>query len=126
MDKKEDEMKERLDDLTDIIKKVYLPLMQNRPDQRLHMDQFVRNVYNSMEQAYGNITIVVPNLPDKSNAELQQDDAFIDDLIATVEQWTLTIKETLQRESERQPDKTSASGQTEYWRQRGATFNTLF
>jgi hypothetical protein len=95
MDKKEDEMKERLDDLTDIIKKVYLPLMQNRPDQRLHMDQFVRNVYNSMEQAYGNITIVVPNLPDKSNAELQQDEAFIEDLIATVEQWTLTIKETL-------------------------------
>lgn len=84
MDKKEDEMKERLDDLTDIIKKVYLPLMQNRPDQRLHMDQFVRNVYNSMEQAYGNITIVVPNLPDKSNAELQQDEAFIEDLIHTV------------------------------------------
>ena len=67
MDKKEDEMKERLDDLTEIIKKVYLPLMQNRQDQRLHMDQFVRNVYNSMEQAYGNITIVVPNLPDNVN-----------------------------------------------------------
>lgn len=32
----------------------------------------------------------------------------------------------MQRESERQPDRTSASGQTEYWRQRGATFNTLY
>jgi hypothetical protein len=63
-----------------------------------------------MEQAYGNITIVVPNLPDKSNEELQQDDNLIEELIATVENWTLTIKETLQRESERQPDKTSASG----------------
>jgi hypothetical protein len=30
MEKKDDEMKERCDDLTDIIKKVYLPLMQNR------------------------------------------------------------------------------------------------
>jgi hypothetical protein len=71
MENKDDEMKERLDDLTDIIKKVYLPLMQKRQDQRLQMDQFVRNVYNSMEQAYGNITIVVPDLPDKSNEELQ-------------------------------------------------------
>lgn len=51
----------------------------------MHMDKFVRDVGNSMEQAYGNITIVVPNLPDKSNAELQQDDAFIEDLISTVE-----------------------------------------
>lgn len=88
MDKKEDEMKDRLDDLTDIIKKVYLPLMQNRQDQRLQMDQFVRNVNNSMEQAYGNITIVVPDLPDKSDAELQNDPGLIDELISTVENWT--------------------------------------
>lgn len=126
MDKKEDEMKVMLDDLTDIIKKVYLPLMDSRPDQRLHMDQFVRGVYNSMEQAYGNITIEVPELPDKSNEELQNDKVLIAKLINTVEQWTVTIKETVDRENQRQPDKTSASGQTEYWRQRGATFNTLY
>lgn len=77
-------MKDRLDDLTDIIKKVYLPLMQNRQDQRLQMDQFVRNVHNSMEQAYGNITIDVPPLPDKSEAELQNDPALIEELISTV------------------------------------------
>jgi hypothetical protein len=85
MENKDDEMKERLDDLTDIIKKVYLPLMQKRQDQRLQMDQFVRNVYNSMEQAYGNITIVVPDLPDKSNEELQQDSGLVEELISTVE-----------------------------------------
>lgn len=39
MEKKDDEMKEMLGDLTDIIKKVYLPLMdQTRADQRLQMD----------------------------------------------------------------------------------------
>lgn len=32
MEKKPDEMKERLDDLTDIIKKIYLPLMEGRAD----------------------------------------------------------------------------------------------
>ena len=84
MEKKEDEMKVMLDDLTDIIKKVYLPLMDSRPDQRLHMDQFVRGVYNSMEQAYGNITIEVPELPDKSNEELQNDKVLIAKLINTV------------------------------------------
>jgi hypothetical protein len=126
MDKKDDEMREMLDDLTDIIKKVYLPLMRNRQDQRLHMEQFVRHSNNSMEQAYGNVTIVVPELPDKSNEEIQQNQVLINQLIDSVESWTVTIKDTVQREAERQPDRTSATGQTEYWRQRNATFNTLY
>ena len=34
--KKDDEMKERLNDLTNMIKNVYLPLLDaNKPDQRL-------------------------------------------------------------------------------------------
>jgi hypothetical protein len=88
MEKKPDEMKERLDDLTDIIKKIYLPLMEGRADQRLQMDGFVRKVSNSMEQAYGNITIVVPELPDRDTEELCNDKALMADLIQTVEGWT--------------------------------------
>ena len=61
---KEDEMKDRLDELTDMINRVYLPLTEGKPDQRLHMDKFVRQVKISLQQAYGNITIQVPDLPE--------------------------------------------------------------
>lgn len=46
---KEDEMKDRLDELTDMINRVYLPLCESKPDQRLHMDKFVRQVKISMQ-----------------------------------------------------------------------------
>lgn len=37
-----------------------------------------------MEQAYGNITIVVPELPDRDTEELCNDKALMADLIQTV------------------------------------------
>jgi hypothetical protein len=61
---KEDYMKDRLDELTDMINRVYLPLTEGKPDQRLHMEKFVRQVKISLQQAYGNITIQVPDLPE--------------------------------------------------------------
>jgi len=61
-------MKERLDELTNMINRVYLPFFptDSKPDQRLQMEKFVRQVKMSMQQAYGNITIQVPELPDQS------------------------------------------------------------
>jgi hypothetical protein len=58
-------MKDRLDELTDMIRKVYLPLMEGKPDSRLQMEKFVKQVFISLQQAYGNITIRIPELPDK-------------------------------------------------------------
>jgi hypothetical protein len=39
----------------------------------------------SMQQAYGNITIQVPDLPDKSTEELCNDRALIETLFETIE-----------------------------------------
>lgn len=49
------------------------------------------------------------------------------ELIATVEQWTATIKETIEREEIKRKNKVceSAYKEAEYWRSRAATFNTL-
>ena len=41
---KDDEMKERLGELTDMITHVYLPLMQTKADTRLQLEKFVRQV----------------------------------------------------------------------------------
>jgi len=126
MQTKTDEMKDRLDELTDMIRKVYLPLMEGKPDSRLQMEKFVKQVFISLQQAYGNITIKIPPLPDKQSEDLCNDRGLIEELIETIEQWTATIKETIERENQRPKDTQSAQGETEYWRQRAATFNTLY
>ena len=41
---KPDDMKMRLTGLTNIIQKVYLPLMDDRPESRISMDKFVKTV----------------------------------------------------------------------------------
>jgi len=45
---KEDDTKVRLTGLTNIIGKVYLPLMEGRQETRLNMEKFVRQVTISM------------------------------------------------------------------------------
>lgn len=58
MDAKEgDETKERLEILSDMIRCVYLPLMESKSDSKIAMEKFVKSVKTSMQQAYGNITI---------------------------------------------------------------------
>lgn len=65
-------------------------------------------------------------MPDKQSEDLCSDRGLIEELIETIEQWTATIKETIERENQRPKDTQSAQGETEYWRQRAATFNTLY
>ena len=82
----DDEMRGRLDELTSMINQVYLPFFpaDSKPDQRLQMEKFVRQVKMSLQQAYGNITIQVPELPEKSTEELCNDRALIETLIETI------------------------------------------
>ena len=80
-----DDTKERLNTLTSMIKQVYLPLMNERLDSKIIMDKFVKQVSISMQQAYGNITINVPDLPENASTEqLCKDKDLIEVLINTV------------------------------------------
>jgi hypothetical protein len=68
-----------------MIKQVYLPLMNERQDSKITMDKFVKQVSISMQQAYGNITITVPDLPENASTEqLCKDKDLIENLINTV------------------------------------------
>lgn len=70
----------------------------------------------------------MPELPsDVPHHELANDPDLVNELILTVEQWTQTIKETVEREDQKGRNRIteSASKETEYWRSRAATFNTL-
>lgn len=130
MDSKDsDETKERLEVLSDMIRYVYLPLMQDKQknDSKTAMERFVKSVKTSIQQAYGNITIEVPELPEKLSVEqICNDERIISVLMTTIDNWTSTIKETMDKENQRTKESKSATGETEYWRARNATFNTLY
>lgn len=79
-----DETKERLEILSDMIRSVYLPLMESKTDSKIAMDKFVKSVKTSMQQAYGNITIYVPNLPEASIDELCANKPLIEELMVTI------------------------------------------
>jgi hypothetical protein len=101
--------------------------MESKTEQKLFMDKFVRQISISIQQAYGNVTIKVPNIPANIQAEdIQNDEALIKEFSSSIEDWTNTIKETIQKEKERKKEMNTATGETEYWRQRSATFNTLY
>lgn len=88
MDSKDtDETRERLEVLSDMIRYVYLPLMQdkNKTDSKTAMERFVKSVKTSIQQAYGNITIEVPELPDGMQTEkICRDDRIISVLMTTI------------------------------------------
>ena len=51
-----------------------MPFMQQRADQqsdiKMQMDKFIRQIQTSLQQAYGNVTIDTPEVPDKPPDEL--------------------------------------------------------
>jgi hypothetical protein len=58
--------------------------MDSKPDTRLQMEKFVKQVGISMQQAYGNVTIQVPELPDLKEEEICNNKDLIEDLINTL------------------------------------------
>jgi len=69
----------------------------------------------------------VPDLPEgMGTAELCQQTALIESLMRTIDEWTQTIKETMDKENQRKKESKTAQGETEYWRARNASFNTLY
>ena len=46
---KDDDIKNRLNELTDIVRMVYLPLMDTKPDTRLQLEKFVKQVGISLQ-----------------------------------------------------------------------------
>jgi len=65
---KEDQMLRKIDSLQKIITNVYLPWMEDKPETRLHLEKFVKQISNTKQQAYGTVTIEMPDI-DTTNKE---------------------------------------------------------
>ena len=57
-----------------MIRHVYLPLMENRLETRLHMEKFQKQINISLQQAYGTVTIRVLMVPsNKDDEDIKRD-----------------------------------------------------
>ncbi len=57
-----------------MIRHVYLPLMENRLETRLHMEKFQKQINISLQQAYGTVTVRVPMVPsNKDDDDIKRD-----------------------------------------------------
>jgi len=63
-----------------MIRHVYLPLMENRHEIRLHMEKFQKQINISLQQAYGTVTIRVPLVPaNKDETDIKKDKKLIEE-----------------------------------------------
>lgn len=63
-----------------MIRNVYLPLMENKVETRLHMEKFQKQINISLQQAYGTVTIRVPPVPaNKDDEEIRKDRRTIEE-----------------------------------------------
>ena len=73
-----------------MIRHVYLPLIENRHETRLHMEKFQKQINISLQQAYGTVTIRVPMLPsNKSDEEIKRDKRLMEEFQAAIVSSTL-------------------------------------
>jgi len=118
----------RLKGLQLMIQQVYIPALESKSEIKHHMNKFSSQISTSLQQAYGNVTINVPEIPPEMSDEMVgRDPRILDQLTKAVTEWATTIKDTIEREdaiaAQRLHD--TASGETDFWNSRSATFNTL-
>lgn len=66
-------------------------------------------------------------MPNKPDNKIQADEQLLRDLQKAVDEWTEMITQTMEKEDRKAKDRKheTATGETEFWTQRAATYNTL-
>ena len=103
-----------------MIRHVYLPLMENRHEIRLHMEKFQKQINISLQQAYGTVTIRVPLVPaNKDETDIKKDKKLIEEFqVAIVSLKTIAraLKALMTVRNSRVNDLKNLNSKV-YWRQ---------
>lgn len=79
------ETETRLTGLALMLKEVYIPAMETKKEITHHMGKFIGHIQTSVLQAYGNVTITVPEIPSHlSDEEVGRNHQLIENLQAAV------------------------------------------
>lgn len=65
-----EEEKEKLENLKKQLEFVYIPFVQKKNETKIQMEKFVRQIGTSLVQAYGNVTINIPDVPNLPKEEI--------------------------------------------------------
>jgi len=135
--KKTTESEWRLKGLRNMIKEVYMGALEQKAsgdekserNEIVHnMNKFCGNIQTSLQQAYGNVTLQIPDIPlDMDETEVVHNPSLMKELDSAVEDWAETIKDTIEKANKNEKNRVhdTASGETDHWRNRSALFNTL-
>lgn len=78
-------MLKKVNTLQKIITNVYLPWMEDRAETRLHLEKFVKQISNNTkQQAYGNVKIEMPEIPNISKEEMSKRPDLLNSIQKTV------------------------------------------
>jgi hypothetical protein len=61
-----------------------MPFIEKKNETRMHMDKFIGQIKTSLEQAYGNVTINIPEVPDMPKEEICKNHKIIEMLTGAV------------------------------------------
>jgi hypothetical protein len=81
---KEDQMLRKIESLQRIIVNVYLPWMEDKAETRLHLEKFVKQISNTKQQAYGTVTIEMPEIGNYSKEEMMKKPEVLNTIQKTV------------------------------------------
>ena len=56
-----------------------MPLMDQKIETRSYMEKFARQISTSLQQAYGNVTIKVPYVPDATDEDICKQHKYIEE-----------------------------------------------
>jgi len=84
-DAKNKESETRLLGLALMIKEVYIPAMETKKEITHHMGKFMGHIQTSVLQAYGNVSITVPEIPNSmTDEEVYRNRKLVGELQAAV------------------------------------------
>jgi hypothetical protein len=64
-----------------MIQQVYIPALESKSEIKHHMNKFSSQISTSLQQAYGNVTINVPEIPPSmSDEEVGRDPRLMEQL----------------------------------------------
>ena len=124
---KESKMKKKIDDFSNIIKELYIPIEQKDVEMKLVLEKYSNAIENSVKQVVGTQTIEIPaNLNYENNEDKETSVGRAEEYRKYLEQWTITIKSVITKELNKKPDGKFSLSIIHYWRGRSTILNMLF
>ena len=92
-EERDKESQERLQGLALIMREVYMPSLESKKDTQQSINRFTNNIQTAVQQAYGTVTIYVPQIDMEEEEEITRNRELIDQLQSAVVSKKLQVEQ---------------------------------